>query len=67
MKMSHYSIGARMATALGLVLALLLGHLLNGEVIGLRLWLGTGLILLGLTIHEGDAWLPLLRRARGAA
>ena len=49
------------------VLALLLGHLLNGEVIGLRLWLGTGLILLGLTIHEGDAWLPLLRRARGAA
>ena len=30
MKMSHYSIGARMATALGLVLALLLGAALFG-------------------------------------
>ena len=30
MKMSNYSIGARMATALGLVLALLLGAALFG-------------------------------------
>lgn len=44
------------------VLALLLGHLLNGEDIGLRLWAGTGLILLGLAVHQGEMWRPLLRR-----
>jgi drug/metabolite transporter (DMT)-like permease len=46
------------------VLALLLGNVLNGEAIGLRLWAGTGLILLGLTVHQGDMWLPMLRRLR---
>ena len=46
------------------VLALLLGNVLNGEAIGLRLWAGTGLILLGLTVHQGDMWLPALRRLR---
>lgn len=46
------------------VMALLLGNLLNGETIGLRLWLGTGLILLGLTVHQGETWLPMLRRLR---
>jgi drug/metabolite transporter (DMT)-like permease len=34
------------------VIALLLGHWLNGETISLRLWFGTGLILLGLSVHE---------------
>lgn len=34
------------------VLALLLGHLLNGEEISPRLWLGTALISLGLMVHE---------------
>ena len=33
------------------VIALLLGNLLNGETISLRLWLGTALILFGLTVH----------------
>lgn len=39
------------------VLALLLGNLLNGESIGLRLWLGTALILFGLSVHQADAFL----------
>lgn len=46
------------------VLALLLGNVLNGEAIGLRLWAGTSLILLGLTVHQGETWLPMLRRLR---
>lgn len=41
------------------VLALLLGHLFNGESIGLRLLLGSGLILFGLTVHEWEALLSL--------
>lgn len=44
-------------------LALLLGHLLNGEEIGLRLWLGTGLILCGLSVHQWDELVSLLREA----
>ena len=35
------------------VLALLLGHWLNGEVIGVRLWIGTATILGGLLVHQG--------------
>ncbi|HXE37265.1 MAG TPA: DMT family transporter [Azonexus sp.] len=34
------------------VLALFLGHAFNGEIIGLRLWLGTGLILFGLSVYQ---------------
>lgn len=45
------------------VVALLLGHLLNGETIGLRLWLGTGLILGGLFLHQ---WPTLRQLLRGA-
>jgi len=41
------------------VLALFLGHVFNGESIGLRLWLGTGLILFGLAVHQWDALLSL--------
>ena len=46
------------------VLALLLGSLLNGEVVSLRLWLGTALILFGLTVHQWDSLLSLLRTSR---
>ncbi len=37
------------------VLALLLGHALNGEEVGLRVWAGAGLITLGLTLHQWSA------------
>lgn len=46
------------------VLALLLGTFLNGEVVSLRLWLGTALILFGLTVHQWDALLSLVRPSR---
>ena len=46
------------------VIALLLGHWLNGETIGLRLWLGTGLILLGLSVHQWEMLAGLRRPAR---
>jgi len=42
------------------VLALLLGNLLNGETIGLRIGLGTALILLGLTVHQWESLAALL-------
>lgn len=45
------------------VIALLLGSWLNGETIGLRLWLGTGLILLGLSVHQWETLTGLLRPA----
>lgn len=45
------------------VIALLLGSWLNGETIGLRLWLGTGLILLGLSVHQWETLTGLLRQA----
>ena len=48
------------------VIALLLGNLLNGETISLRLWLGTALILFGLTVHQWDVLAAMLRPARGA-
>lgn len=38
------------------VIALMLGHTLNGESIGLRLWAGTALILAGLAIHQWQAF-----------
>ena len=40
------------------VLALLLGHLLNGEAVELRVWLGAALIGFGLLLHQ---W-PLIAR-----
>jgi drug/metabolite transporter (DMT)-like permease len=40
------------------VLALLLGHLLNGEAIEPRVWFGSALISLGLGLHQ---W-PTLRK-----
>ena len=45
------------------VIALLLGHALNGEAIGLRLAAGTACILGGLVLHQLPAW----RRSAGLA
>ena len=46
------------------VLALLLGNLLNGESISLRLWLGTATIMLGLCVHQWEALGAVMRPAR---
>lgn len=47
------------------VIALLIGQMLNGEVIGLQVWLGGGLIMLGLMGFElGGRVMPLLARLR---
>jgi drug/metabolite transporter (DMT)-like permease len=53
-------------TLLTPVLALLLGHLLNGEDIGWRLWLGTGVILFGLSVYQWDELAALRLSYRGA-
>ena len=45
------------------VIALLLGNWLNGETIGLRLWIGTVLILLGLSVHQWEMLAGFRRRA----
>jgi drug/metabolite transporter (DMT)-like permease len=42
------------------VLALLLGSLLNGEQVGVRVWLGAALIGLGLSVHQWQAFSSLL-------
>lgn len=49
------------------VLALWLGHTLNGEVIDVRVWMGAALILMGLAVHQwGDRALSRIsRRYRG--
>jgi len=47
------------------VMALLLGNALNGEAIELRVWLGAGLITLGLTLHQWPALAGLARRQAG--
>jgi drug/metabolite transporter (DMT)-like permease len=40
------------------VLALLLGHGLNNEAVPPNVWIGTGCILLGLSLHQwGERWL----------
>jgi len=46
---------ATLLTLITPVLALLLGHALNNERVGIEVWLGTGMILTGLMSHEwGD-------------
>lgn len=45
------------------VIALFLGHWFNGETIGLRLWIGTALILLGLSAHQWEMLSGFRRRA----
>jgi drug/metabolite transporter (DMT)-like permease len=42
------------------VLALLLGSLLNGEVVSARVWLGAACIGLGLTLHQWQAMAGML-------
>ena len=53
------------------VIALLLGSLFNGEHIGSSLWLGIGLILFGLALHQREAleamWQQALRTRIAAA
>ena len=47
------------------VMALLLGHMLNAEVVPLNVWLGTASILLGLSLHQwGAKWRESLARRR---
>lgn len=50
------------------VLALLLGSLLNGEEVPLRVWLGTACIGAGLSIYQWESFAAIFRpgRARGA-
>ncbi len=48
------------------VVALLLGNMLNDEIIGPSVWLGTGLILLGLALHQRESLIPLLRQMRAS-
>jgi drug/metabolite transporter (DMT)-like permease len=48
------------------VLALLLGNLLNREIIGLRLWLGASLIMVGVAVHQWDELRPTVRAFRTA-
>ena len=43
---------ATLLTLITPVLALLLGHALNNERVGIEVWLGTGMILTGLMSHE---------------
>lgn len=51
-----------LATLVTPVLALLLGSLLNGEAVGARVWLGVGVISLGLVLHQWPALAAGLRR-----
>lgn len=46
------------------VLALLLGILLNGEVVPLRVWLGASLIVLGLSVYQWEALAGVLAPGR---
>jgi len=45
------------------VLALLLGQVLNGEDIGPRVWLGAGLITVGLLLHQWPSLVGAVKRA----
>jgi len=44
------------------VTALLLGAFLNNEIISVKAWLGTGLILTGLTLYEYGKYLPHVKK-----
>ena len=55
----HHSQASRVAliTLVTPVLALLIGHALNAEQVGLRVWIGAAMILVGLASYQwGDAW-----------
>jgi drug/metabolite transporter (DMT)-like permease len=44
------------------VMALLLGNFLNGETVTMRVWLGAGLITLGLVVHQITVLVELIRQ-----
>jgi drug/metabolite transporter (DMT)-like permease len=44
------------------VTALLIGAYLNGEIISSKVWLGTGCILIGLSIYEYGKYLPHVKK-----
>ena len=47
----------RLITLVTPVLALLIGHALNAEQVGLQVWIGAAMILAGLASYQwGDAW-----------
>ena len=46
------------------VLALLLGILLNGEVVPVRVWFGASLIVLGLSLYQWESLAGALAPAR---
>lgn len=46
------------------ILALLLGAFLNAELISLKVWLGTALVLSGLAMYEYGKYLPLPNRIK---
>ncbi|MCB1886260.1 MAG: DMT family transporter [Rhodocyclaceae bacterium] len=48
------------------VLALLLGHAVNGEALEPRVWLGSAMILIGLALHQWDTLRRLWPRRRAA-
>ncbi len=48
---------ATLLTLITPVLALLLGHVLNNERVGVEVWFGTGMILAGLMSHEWGEFL----------
>jgi drug/metabolite transporter (DMT)-like permease len=49
-------------TLLTPITALLLGALLNGEVISHKVWFGTSLILVGLSLYEYGKYLPHVKK-----
>jgi len=64
----YYVLGALQASRVALitlltpVIALLLGHVANGETVGARVWLGAACILAGLACFQwGGDWLRRLR------
>lgn len=65
----RHSLASRVAliTLVTPVLALLIGHALNAEQVGLRVWFGAAMILSGLASYQwGDAWREGRLNARAA-
>jgi drug/metabolite transporter (DMT)-like permease len=53
-----------LATLITPVSALMLGSLLNGELVSFRVWSGTMLIALGLSLHQWDALAAMIMARR---
>lgn len=66
--LKHVSAGGMaLLTLITPVLALAMGHWLNGEVIALETLYGAGLIMLGLALHQWGGRMLLGKRARDVA